>query len=433
MKKVLAIALSILVVCALVAGCGSTSPAAGSTADTPAAPADSAAPASSEGKVTLTWPCIWVGTDSKAVPVKEIVDKFNADNAGKIEVVIEESSDYQAYRDKLRTLISTGNAPDIFTIDSDIDMILASDKLADLTPYMDDAWKGNFQDGTLENGVSGGMQKALPYEMALTPVFYNTKLLADAGWTTIPETYEELIQCSKDLKANGIDPFSQMTGENAWTTMLWYSQLLVACGGPDIMQNPDDPAWVQAADLLKEMFDYTTADAVGAGASVSGGHYLANETAMFMNGPWYIGRLSTDGIDDLYENTTVAPAPTVAGGKGQKGYYIGAVNAFLAVGNTGDQAKTDAAVEFLKVLTNPENVTNISDASGALFYIKGVETTERIRAKMLSDIAAAPYIVNHFQYSSPAAVVSEFPQAVSALVLGDCTSQEFVDMLNAKR
>lgn len=392
-----------------------------------------ALPAAADDKVTLTWPCIWVGTDSKAPAVKEIVDKFNADHAGKIEVVIEESSDYQAYRDKLRTLISAGSAPDIFTVDSDIATILASDKLADLTPYMDDAWKATFQAGTLDNGVIDGKQKALPFEMALTPVFYNTKLLKQAGWEVLPETFDELIQCAKDLKAAGIAPFSQMTGENAWTTMLWYSQLLVACGGPDIMKNPDDPAWVQAAELLKQLFEYTTPDAVGAGASVSGGHYLAGETAIFMNGPWYIGRLSKDGVAGLYDDTQMAAGPTIGGGKGEKGYYIGAVQAFLAVGNSGDPKKVEAAVEFYKVLTSPENVSKISDTSGALFFVQGAEISERLRRKMLDDLSVAPYVVNHLQYASPAAVVSEFPQAVSALVLGDCTAQEFVDMLNAKR
>ncbi len=383
-------------------------------------------------KVTLTWPCIWVGTDSKAPAVKEIIDQFNQDNQGSIEIVIEESSDYQAYRDKLRTLISTGNAPDLFTIDSDIATILASDKLADLAPYMDEEWAATFQAGTLENGIVAGKQKALPFEMALTPVFYNTRLLKEAGWDKMPETYEELIQCAQDLKAAGITPFSQMTGENAWTSMLWFSQLLVACGGPDIMTAPDDPAWVQAATLLKEIFDYTTPDAVGAGASVSGGHYLAGETAIFMNGPWYIGRLSTDGISDLYDTTNVAAGPTVEGGKGEKGYYVGAVQAFLAVGN-GEPAKVEAAVKFLKFLTSPENVAKISDTSGALFFVQGGEITERLRSKMLSDLTVAPYVVNHFQYSSPTAVVSEFPQALSALVLGEATPEEFVEMLNAKR
>lgn len=441
MKKNFKAFLALVMVLIMLASCGSsgadTAPATGT--DAPSATddggtdetADTQAP--SGDKITLTWPCIWVGTDSKAAAVKAIVDEFNAANEGKIEVVIEESSDYQAYRDKLRTLIATGNAPDIFTFDSDIDVMLTSDKVADITSYMDDTWKDTFQKDSLENGSVDGKIKALPFEMGVTPVFYNMKLLKEAGWDKAPETYDELIQCAKDLKANGIDPFSQMTGENAWTSMLWYSQLLVACGGKDVMSNPDDPAWVEAADLMKELFEYTTADAVGAGASVSGGHYLAEETAIYMNGPWYIGRLSTDGVDGLYDNTEVAAAPTVEGGKGEAGYYVGSVQAFLAVGDSGDQAKTDAAVEFYKFFTQPENVARIAEDSGALFYIDSGDGGERIRGKMLEDIAAAPYVVNHLNYSSPPAVNTEFPQALSSLVLGECTSQEFVDMLNAQR
>jgi len=95
-----------LAMCFSLAACGSSAAAtqpAQSDAQTEA-PAE-AAPA---GEIVINFPCIWVGTDSKAAYLAQMVEDFNAENAGTIKVVIEEQTDYQAYRDKIRTTITTG-------------------------------------------------------------------------------------------------------------------------------------------------------------------------------------------------------------------------------------------------------------------------------------------------------------------------------------
>lgn len=387
-------------------------------------------------KVTLTWPCIWVGVDSKAETIKKFVDEFNREHAGEIEVIIEENSDYQAYRDKLRTAISVGRVPDIFTIDADIPLYLESGRLLDLTAAMEEGWADNFIEGALDHTTVNGRIVAIPFEMGPTPVMYNKRLLQQAGWDHFPETFEELWQCAEDLKAAGIIPFSQMTGENAWTSMLWYSQLVVAIGGPNVYDDPNNPAFVEAARVLKRMFDYTTMDAVGAGAAVSGGHFLAERTAIFMNGPWYIGRLQREGLNNMYEHVGIAPCPVYEGGAGSKGGYIGNPQALLAAGATDDPAKTAAAIKFLQYLTDPQRVAELSAKSGALFYVKSVESEfemERLQAEMIEQVNQAPYVVPHFQYMNPASVYNEFPMALSGLVLGELTPEEFVEVLNSKR
>ena len=63
-------------------------------------------------EIVLTWPCIWVGTDSKAPAVKEIVDKFNLDHAGSIEVVIEVSN--RAHLERIRQAVR--NLPGVLEV-----------------------------------------------------------------------------------------------------------------------------------------------------------------------------------------------------------------------------------------------------------------------------------------------------------------------------
>ena len=73
-------------------------------------------------EIIINFPSVWVGTDSKAPYMAQLIENFNAENAGSIKVVVEEQSDYQAARDKLRTTITTGETPDLCIMDTTYDI-----------------------------------------------------------------------------------------------------------------------------------------------------------------------------------------------------------------------------------------------------------------------------------------------------------------------
>lgn len=388
--------------------------------------------------ITINFPSIWVAKDSKAGPVKAIVDQFNADNAGLIEVVIEEISDYQAYRDKIRTNITAGMAPDVFSFDNVLTegpIMYGSGNLMDLTPHLTDEWRGDFLPDAVKAMTIDGKIMALPYEFGVTPVIYNRALLEKAGVTEIPATMDEFFDALAKLKAAGITPMSQMTGDNAWTSMLWYSQLVLSYGGPDVYaRGLSDPAFLQAAEALLRMFEYANSDAVGATASIASGHWLNERTAIFMNGPWFIGRIRNEGVNNIYDNTVVAPAPAAPAGQGQAGGYLGFIQAALAAGVQEDPAKEAAVVKFLQAMTNPDAVKRMSLETGTMFVVQfditAEDEVERIQADMISQMNDAPYVVPHFNAMMKPAVVSEFPMALSSMVLGETTPEQFVQTLS---
>ena len=435
-KAISVLAASGILVSTVLSGCGAKTENAAPAKDT-AQKQEEAKQEEAKKEITINFPTIWVGSDSKAAIMSELITAFNEENKGSIKVVTEEMPDYQAYREKMKTTLMAGNVPDIFTTDKagNPDMFYKSGKLMDFTPYLDDAWKGTFLTGALDNeGVYEGKNLGIPYEMAVLPVMYNAEIIKKAGYEQFPKTYTEMFKMFDKLKAAGVIPATQMTGENAWTSMLWYSQILVSIGGPDVYSRGlDDPAFVEAAKVMKQMFDYTSPDAVGAGAAVPAGHFLGGKAAVFMNGPWFIGRFKKDGIPGLYDNVQIAPAPYYEGGKGKEGGYVGTVQAYLLAGKQEDKAKEEAVVKFIKYLTDPANITKVSKASGALFYVKTEVTadTERIQKAMIEQSAAAPYVANHFNAAMPQAVVTEFPQALSSLALGESTPEQFVELLKA--
>ncbi|WP_179122257.1 ABC transporter substrate-binding protein [Caloramator quimbayensis] len=390
-------------------------------------------------EIEIKFPSFWVAKDSKAKVMSELINQFNEQNKGKIKVVVEEIADYDAYEDKMKSNIAAGTMPDVFIFKTGAmaEPYYKSGKLMDLTQYYNDGWKNDFLPGVLDSVTYNGQMLAVPYEYGVAPALYNKKLLAEAGYDHFPKTYTEFFDMCEKMKAKNIVPAAQMTGANAWTSMLWYSQLVVAIGGPDVYKNGlDDPAFLEAAKMMQKLFKYTTGDAVGATAAVTAGHFLNERVAILLNGPWFIGRIKNEGINNMYDNVEVAPAPLYEGGKGSEGGYIGFVQSNIGAAKQTDKNKEKAVVEFLKYLTKPENVEKLSVDSGSLFVVKTNlkpkdGKVERLQGEMIEQMNKAPYLVPHFQLMVSPSVGTEFPQALSSLVLGEKTPEQFIEALKA--
>jgi len=390
-------------------------------------------------EVVLQWPCIWVAQDAKADTVAALVDQFNADNAGEIKVVIEPNPDYDGYRQKINTMMAAGEVPDLFVFNPDPTQFsyYEGDLLMDFTDDLKGAWGSDFAEGTIAASTRGGRVKSIPYELGLTPIWYNADLFEKAGISGFPKTFDEFwVACDK-LKAAGVTPTSQMTGgTNSWTSMLWYSHIMASIGGPDVWSKPlSDPAYVQAAEILLKLYSdgNTTRDAVGCDAGCSSGHYLAQDTAMFINGPWFIGA-TRDRAPEVHAATAVAPAPAVKGG--EYGAQIGFLLSNLAAANTDDPARRAAVLSFMKWMTEPENVKRISLDAGSMFCVKfefgAGDQVDPLQQKFIEASSNAAFIVDHFQANYKTEVVQEFGQALGAMALGRATAEQFVEMLQAK-
>lgn len=391
-----------------------------------------------EKEIVLQWPCIWVAQDSKATTVAALVDQFNADNAGKIKVVIEPNPDYDGYRDKINTMMAAGQVPDLFVFNPDPTQFsfYQGDLLMDFTEDLEGEWGKDFAEGTIGASTRGGRTKSVPYELGLTPIWYNTELFKKAGISGFPKTFDDFWTVCDKLKAIGVTPTSQMTGgTNAWTSMLWYSHILASIGGPDVWSKPlSDPMYVQAAEILLRLYSdgNTTKDAVGCDPGCSSGHYLAQDTAIFINGPWYIGA-ARKNAPEVHAVTDVAPAPAVKGGT--YGGQIGFLLSNLAAADTDDPARRAAVLKFMKWMTDPDNVKTISLDAGSLFCIKTEfgpgDTVDPLQQKFMEASADAAFVVSHFQAKYKTEVVAEFGQALGAMALGKATPKEFVEMLQA--
>jgi len=397
--------------------------------------AQSQAETGPQKEIELRWASIWVGNDSKAPSVEAIVSEFNAANAGKIKVVIEPQPDYNAYEQKVRTSLAANQAPaDIFTIklNPTTETFYQSKLLLDFAKVMDPQWKATFDAGSLVQSTIGGELKSLPMETAILPLWYNMDAFKSVGVTAVPKTMNELFAAFDKLKAAGIAPSSQMTGDtNAWTSMTWFSHLAVSLGGVDAWDKSfTDPAFVQAAKLLKRFItDYSTSDAVGLGAGGSGGHFLAGRTAVFSNGPWYAGRADL-AATPFFNSIKIAGLPPAGS---TTDFAISRLQANICAASSKDSAREAATVEFLKFLTSEKNITRIAESSGAMFAIKtGYLPTKSLQKQFYEVANSAKSTAFDLEAALGAEVTLEFGQQLGALALGRITAEEFCALVDRK-
>lgn len=134
--------------------------------------------------------------------LKSIVSKFERANPGtKVEIV---SLPWGEAFQKFATMVSTGNLPDAIEMpDAWLPLYANNGMLENLEPYLA-KWEGTADpnDRTLEFGrIVNKTAYTLPYGFYLRAMFYNKKLLKDAGVSELPKTLDAFMEASKKVSA----------------------------------------------------------------------------------------------------------------------------------------------------------------------------------------------------------------------------------------
>ena len=125
-----------------------------------------------------------------------IVDDFEAANEGvTVEIV---SLPWGSAFEKLATMVAGGDIPDVVEMPDTWQALYAgSDQLVSLKDYVA-GWEhgGTLTDKTVAMGSQAGDLYMIPYGFYLRAMFYNKKLLAEAGVENPPSTMAEFMEAS---------------------------------------------------------------------------------------------------------------------------------------------------------------------------------------------------------------------------------------------
>lgn len=324
MKKKIAMLLAAVMMFSMTScsGGGTTS----STAPAPSsdggasAPAESSEPANPDaGAVLKVWIPPYAGGDAEYNDMDFWTDQFKdfeTENDCKVEVSI---FPWSGYMQKITTGLNSGDGPDVIYIDTLYDLAAAG-ALLPLGSYFTEEEKANYY--YYDMGMIAGDQYVLPLVVGdATVMFCNMDILKEAGFTTPPKTWDEIVTYSKKIKEvkpdiySLIQPWGNSSGKSTMMTSFlpyfWQAggEFLTADGKPNL----DSDAGRTTLNYLKGFQDEGIFDDTIVSVGDAPAQFRSGQAAMFMGGTGMAASFTEAGINWDFGKIE---------GPGGKGYWI---------------------------------------------------------------------------------------------------------------
>lgn len=237
MKKIVSLLLAVLMLFALLAGCNNNGGEQPSSSKTPeqSSEAPESTPTPQEAKIVF---CVNIQPQLPLEFWQSIADAYTAEHP---EVTIEitgnpSSSVTVAQYEK--TLLSTGQFPDVMVMQNPADFVPSGALLA-----FDEGDLDYLQDPNV--GKIDGKQYVANYKKQIIGVFYNKDMFAENN-LEVPTTYADLVAACETLKAKGIIPVS-LGLKDGWPT----GQLANMFFGTDVLAKDPEFGAKRNADTVK--------------------------------------------------------------------------------------------------------------------------------------------------------------------------------------
>ena len=434
-KKLVSVLLCAGMIASMAAGCGSNEGGNSKQEETK----------SSDGKVVLNVINYHVGTDYAAEYYDYLFTEFQKTEEGKnVEFKFEEIPTTDAYNQKIKLLISSGDLPDIVFNGGNniINLAVESGKVQDLTSYFeeDPEWKAQFDESSLEFNSVDGKIYGVPVSKEISYIYYNKDLFEQAGLEAPDvayETWDDFFKACDTLKEKGITPLGMDTADLGWLTNLWYSGLIGTAGdtGNEFMNAmyPTDyntPEVEKATtDLQKMLAEYTTADAVGGKYDTMATHFFNSEVAMFPNGPWMIPDIRSEekAPAGFYDKVGIMLLPE---------YGMEMVPTPGDMVGAKDPEKIEVAVAFLKFETSIENqlkgleMAGLQPVSSQVEIPDSLKDSDPLMAEVLEIQPKAKWTYGQNQAYWYQNVIDTFSTELPELAYANITPEEFCTKLS---
>ncbi|MBO4921585.1 MAG: extracellular solute-binding protein [Lachnospiraceae bacterium] len=274
-------------------------------------------------------------------------------------VTIEEDcTENEAYKPKIKAAVANNEVPDIFFTWAGA--FLGDFANAGKVYCLDEELKkyvGNeLPESMLGNSTYNGKHYGVPTTMNVVGLFANLDILAQVGYTKIPETKEELFDCCDKLVAKGIIPFG-CSGKENWCVTEYLEPIIEKTIGAtelnDIFRNGktwNNAGIATAVDTLQQMIDkgYFDPNGIALGNEEVKANFMAGKYAFYQNGTWNCGDFSDPSKVSF--NVTVGEWPVMDASKSSMGQLIGGPSDTIAVSANAPKVAAQFAVEFGRLI-----------------------------------------------------------------------------------
>ncbi|TFL18332.1 extracellular solute-binding protein [Jannaschia formosa] len=305
--------------------------------------------------------------DARVEAMEQLIEAFEAENPD-ITVTMTHFP-YADYRTKVAAAIPAGEGPDVVQLfygwlNDYIEAGLIQPLPADVFP----AEKIDEEYFPMVQAMKeDGQYWALPTAVRSLALFYNERLMEEAGVESPPETLEEMMAAAQAMtKRDGAGNLTQVgmtAGMTAQDHHWWREGLVRQMGGEPYLDdyrtvNYDSEAGREALEFYTSLF--TGDDAVTAIGFMDEPQaaFTAGRAGMHIDGSFRIGSL--EGTRGLEWGVTELPATADGTRSNYSSYWVNAIT------TKAEGEKYDAAVKFMDYITSDEAMQVWLDVVGEL-------------------------------------------------------------------
>ncbi|MDR3574327.1 MAG: extracellular solute-binding protein [Anaerolineaceae bacterium] len=151
---------------------------------------------------------------------------------------VDKSPTHGDYRSQAQALLTGDNPPDLLSYwaGAPLQALVDSNHLLDLTSLWNNNKLDNLIPASIKPAVTyNGKIYAIPQDIHIVGFFYNPKVFAKAGITSVPKTWSDfLVDCNR-LKATGAVPIA-LGSKSHTPDEYWFDYLLTYTAGADFRQ-----------------------------------------------------------------------------------------------------------------------------------------------------------------------------------------------------
>src|SRR5246500_1048654 len=255
---------------------------------------------------------------------------------------------------RISTVTETGSGADVTMIFL-LYPFLFDEKLMDVGDMAEEIGKkqGGWYDAAKEAGTVNGKWKAIPHSNSGQLMNWRTDWFKEVGVTKFPDTWEELYEVGKKLKAKD-HPFGFELGHGFGDNHGWIYPLLWSYGGHEVEADGrtvviDSDETAKAIDFARKFYQDTMFEDVLSWTDVSNNKAFFSEQISCTNNAESILWFAKENFPEIAKVTEQALNP--AGPKGRF-HFLGAIS--HSIFNFSPQEKE--AHDFLRWLSKPKQL-----------------------------------------------------------------------------
>lgn len=360
----------------------------------------------------------WKGTDAEVKAFDELLAAFTEETGIKVKKKV-----YNDYQTQLQTDLVGGTAPDVFYVDAFLAPELSKQGVLEpLDQYIEQAEKdlGDFYEPAINAFKSDDQLFGLPKDYSTLGLYYNKKLIEDAGFTAddIPTEMGQLPEFLGELQEklpSGVTPAIT-------TSELARHMFVLQSGGTDIVdengmavlsQQDQIKALQPLVDAYQDKLVQRPADL---GQGWAGDSFGAEKAAIMIEGNWAISH-----IEQNFPNVEMGTkeVPTIDGNSGSMMFTV-------SYSLNSDSEEKAAGWEFINYATSKDGMKIWSEGAGVLPSLKSIAEELNLQDDELKApfVAAGAYATPWQKGDSLSIVAREYNNLLPAALKGDMTLEE---------